>query len=370
MHKSLLALAALMLFATPAIALDLDNTYLPELDTTRFRRDVRVPDILGLQTLKCDFHLHTIFSDGLVWPTVRVLEAWMDGLDAIAITDHLEDYPRKTHVGGDDNSAYEIAKGAAAEHNILLVHGAEITRDMPEGHYNALFLSDANALDVEDFMDAVEAAIEQGAFVQWNHPGWKEQQPKHTHWLEVPDILHKKGWLHGIEVFNFRNWYPVALGWCIEKNLTVTGNSDIHGIVREQYDLSETQRPMTLVFCEERSIPALREALFAGRTATWFSRYLAGQAAYLEALFQAAVKAHPPHMRDSRGARRIRVSNASDIPFTLSGAGPWRGSATLPPRGSSIIHVRGDADTTRVRVTNCYVDAEKTLSTTLALPAE
>lgn len=27
------------------------------------RKDVRIPDIPGYLTLKCDFHMHTIFSD-------------------------------------------------------------------------------------------------------------------------------------------------------------------------------------------------------------------------------------------------------------------------------------------------------------------
>jgi len=36
------------------------------------RKEVKIPDIPGYLTLKCDFHMHTIFSDGLVWPTVRV----------------------------------------------------------------------------------------------------------------------------------------------------------------------------------------------------------------------------------------------------------------------------------------------------------
>ena len=49
-----------------------------------------ISDLKGYVTLKCDFHIHTVFSDGTVWPTVRVDEAYREGLDAIAITDHLE----------------------------------------------------------------------------------------------------------------------------------------------------------------------------------------------------------------------------------------------------------------------------------------
>ena len=32
---------------------------------------VNFPDIPGYKTLKCDFHTHTVFSDGSVWPDIR-----------------------------------------------------------------------------------------------------------------------------------------------------------------------------------------------------------------------------------------------------------------------------------------------------------
>ena len=65
------------------------------------RREINVPDILGYKTLKCDFHVHTVFSDGDVWPTVRIQEAWMDGLDVIAITDHIEYRPHSQDIDAD-----------------------------------------------------------------------------------------------------------------------------------------------------------------------------------------------------------------------------------------------------------------------------
>ena len=55
-------------------------------------RKIEFPDIPGYQTLKCDFHIHSVFSDGSVWPDIRVQEALRDGLDAISLTERLE-YP-------------------------------------------------------------------------------------------------------------------------------------------------------------------------------------------------------------------------------------------------------------------------------------
>ena len=36
---------------------------------TRYRKEVRFPDISGYKTLKCDFHIHTVFSDCHEWST-------------------------------------------------------------------------------------------------------------------------------------------------------------------------------------------------------------------------------------------------------------------------------------------------------------
>jgi hypothetical protein len=53
-------------------------------------RELQFPAPPGYQTLVCDFHMRTVFSDGYVWPTVRVGEAWCEGLKLTAITDHIE----------------------------------------------------------------------------------------------------------------------------------------------------------------------------------------------------------------------------------------------------------------------------------------
>ena len=52
-------------------------------ERVKARRELRLPEIDGYQLLKCDFHVHTIFSDGIVWPTLRVQEAWEEGREAV-----------------------------------------------------------------------------------------------------------------------------------------------------------------------------------------------------------------------------------------------------------------------------------------------
>ena len=70
-----------LLIGANTIAQNVNNIQMPEIMQQSGRKTINVPDLLGYQTLKCDFHMHTVFSDGSVWPTVRVDEIWEDGLD-------------------------------------------------------------------------------------------------------------------------------------------------------------------------------------------------------------------------------------------------------------------------------------------------
>jgi len=284
------------------------------------RKIVHLPDIQGYITLKCDFHMHTVFSDGSVWPTVRIDEAVRDGLDAIAITDHLEVTPKEDYIPIDFNAAWKIGKEYAKERNLILVHATEITkRRMPPGHLNALFITDASLIAGDSVMDCVEAAIKQGAFIQWNHPGWKSQQPDGIPRLyDVHKKLISKGWLHGVEFFNDSEFYPKVFTICKENNLALTGNSDVHGIISETYSAPEyPNRPMTLVMAKERTVDALKEAMFAGRTLVWFRNILAGKEEYAKPFFYSCISVGKPYLQNDKNLY-FEVTNNSDIPFFLT----------------------------------------------------
>ena len=282
------------------------------------RKIVHLPDLPGYVTLKCDFHTHTIFSDGDVWPTVRIDEALRDGLDAIAITDHLEYTPHKDFIPVDYNAAWKIGEEYAKERNLILVHGAEITRKMPPGHFNALFITDASLLTQDSVLDVFEAAIKQGAFLQWDHPGWKTQQPDGIpRMYEIHKKLIKNGWLHGIEFFNEYEYYPQVFTFCKQYNLALMGNSDVHGLISEIYQKPEnTNRPMTLVFAKERSLNSLKEAMFAGRTMVYFRNMLAGKEEYAKQFFYRCISVSKPYYQDDKYLF-FEVINNSDIPFYL-----------------------------------------------------
>ena len=131
------------------------------------------PKVMGYEVVTCDFHMHTMFSDGLVWPSIRVSEAWTEGLDAIAITDHIEYRPYRKYTVNDHNTSYLIAKEAADAVGFMAIKGTEITRTQKTiGHFNALFIQDANPIDTSDAKASIMEAKKQGAFIIWNHPGW------------------------------------------------------------------------------------------------------------------------------------------------------------------------------------------------------
>ena len=60
--------------------------------------------------------------------------------------------------------------------------------------------------------------------------------------------------MHGIEVANGGLFMPEAIQWCLDKNLTMIGTSDIHQPIQTDYDFSKGEhRTMTFVFAKERS---------------------------------------------------------------------------------------------------------------------
>jgi len=254
------------------------------------RKVINIPGIPGYLTLKCDLHMHTVFSDGNVWPSVRVAEAWQEGLDVIAISDHIEYHPHADDIPVQFGRAYEIAKPHADDMGLLLIKAAEITRQMPPGHFNCLFLEDVAALDQEDFWASIGAAVDQGAYIFWNHPGWR-QKDEIPIWFSEHDSLYDLGWMHGMEIVNGGSYYPLAYQWCIEKGITIIGNSDVHNPTGFEYLTGgEETRSLTLVFAREKNIESVREALLAGRTAVWRGDELYGKPACLKAIFDQSVR--------------------------------------------------------------------------------
>jgi hypothetical protein len=339
---------------------------------TRARTPIRIPDIPGYLTLKCDFHIHTVFSDGSVWPSVRSEEAWREGLDAIAITDHIEYQPHKDDRPTNHNRAFDGARPLWQSLDVIVIRGSEITRKMPPGHLNAIFLSDSTSLDVETWQEALKETKRQGAFVFWNHPGWSSQleedgivrwYPEHTELLE-------QGMLHGIEVANGRSVYPEAFAWALEKKLTILSNSDIHSPLNLDYHVHDgDHRPLTLVFAKDRTAQGILEALKTRRTAVYAGTQLLGEERYLAPIFERSVQLLKSKIILT-GTDRVllQIHNDSEIPYQLNRAGQVKGlqfpgALTLPAQKTILAEVKStsaDQSGTRnvalpYRVTNVLV---------------
>ena len=250
------------------------------------------PDIPGYLTLTTDLHQHTVFSDGSVWPDIRVMEALREGLDAISLTEHLEYQPHSADIPHPDrNRSYEIALNEARDHDLLIIHGSEITRAAPMGHSNAVFIKDANPLLAGSAEVPFSEAKKQGAFIFWNHPAWYSQQPQGNPVLsEFQQERIRRGELHGIEVINTTDYSEEALGIALEQNLTIIGTSDIHGLISWDYLEKNNHRPITLVFSKERSAESLKEALFERRTVAVYNTLLVGREEFLKPLLKASVE--------------------------------------------------------------------------------
>jgi len=283
-------------------------------------RKIQFPDIEGYKSLKCDLHIHTVFSDGHVWPNIRIEEALKDGLDAISLTEHIEYQPWKKDIPHPDrNRSYELAKEYSKAHDLIIIHGAEITRNLPVGHANALFINDANKLMIEDAEEAYTEARNQGAFVFWNHPNWVNQEKD-----GIPQLsdFHKKmirsNRLHGIEAVNDVTYSEEALQIAIDHNLTVIGTSDIHGLIDWQFELAEGgHRPINLVFAVDKSEASIKEALFAGRTLSWYQNILIGKEQWMNALLDASISFERKGMIGPSSILEISLTNHSDARFIL-----------------------------------------------------
>ena len=312
-------------------------------NTEKYTRKIFFPDIDGYKTLLTDFHQHTVFSDGSVWPTIRVEEAIKDGLDAISLTEHLEYQPYSKDIPNPDrNRAYNIAKSFAENKNksldrkLIVINGQEITRSMPPGHINAIFLNDANKLlHPKDSLKGILAANKQDAFVFWNHPAWPAQRSDGIAKLdEFHKYLIEKKLLHGIEVVNELYYSEEALRLALENDLTIMGTSDIHGLVDWLFKVPDDNessngtlpghRPVTIILSKDKSEDGIKDALFAGKTAVFYNELLIGKEENLKPLVEKCLVINNindlelGYSEDGKSTiKKVEIKNVSDAPFIL-----------------------------------------------------
>ena len=220
----------------------------------------------------------------------------------------------------------------------MVIKGAEITRSKPLGHLNALFISDANALDVEDPLQAIDIAEAQGAYIIWNHPGWPDNK---STFYPVHEELIKAGKIDAYEAYNYMESYPLTFDWYAQYGIAPMANTDIHGSINIDYDCGDGwMRPMTLVFATEKTEAALREALDAKRTLAFFHGNLVGDKEYLSKLVGASLKTR-------KVGERLEVTNISDITYKMTKGN----SLYVFPAGKTVLI---NAPEGSLEVLNCF----------------
>ncbi|MDG1204506.1 MAG: Sb-PDE family phosphodiesterase [Pseudomonadales bacterium] len=342
-------------------------------------REIHFPDVDGYETLTLDLHTHSVFSDGKVWPTIRIDEAERDGLDGIAITEHLEWQPHIMDIPHPDrNRSFEVAAIAAEKLDLLVIPGIEITRNDQVGHMNALFVKDANELvqqrnstqylpehqfeteaEATEFAKAASAGTAFGAhqIEDKGHSVWVPFADKATYLALVTyafaaeqsaaevlslandqgaftfwnhpdfssprakiDSFHKEqvraGRLHGIEIANGSLYYENALRLALKHKLALIGTSDVHDLIDWDYAPEDGgHRPVTLVFATSKTNDAAKEALFAQRTVVWWENTLIGRPTELDALLQASLNVQASVWSGS--TLKVTLVNDSDANFQL-----------------------------------------------------
>ena len=342
----------------------------------------------GRKVLAVDLHTHSVFSDGHVWPTVRTWEAERDGLAAFAVTEHLEYQPHRDDIPHPDrNRSFELAAQSALEDGdgLIVIPGVEVTRKLPPGHVNAVFIRDANPILTIDSWDqdhienarvALKEAQGQGAFTFWNHPYWERDFPNGV--LVVPDAqkrLVHDGLINGIEVANGRDFSEETYRYALDEGLVILGTSDIHGLIDYDYDIDAGEhRTVTLALAKERSAEGIKNALIAGDTTALFMGNIIGRQEQVEAVVLAAL--HVTLGPGPEGTKTVSVTIRNDAPVRMMlnnlGARKFRDSGDLvilPPNSERTLVLTGGAEqegvTLPVEVLNAYVGPQQKLRTEL-----
>ena len=348
-----------------------------------FRQEIILPQVNGYNVYKADLHVHTLFSDGTVMPNLRVQESWEDGLDIIAITDHIEtrkaeevmvpylknyvkeEYPEalntfialeptpKGSIMVDLNIGVKLAQLEAPKYGLLIIPGAEISRcGATIGHFNALFTTDINEIYDPDPLTCIRNAKAQGALVMQNHPGYRRTNIEPS---EVERQAFAEGLFDGIEVMNGSSFYPGIIDKVQDKGLFIAAGTDVHGSSASKYRHGGNMRTMTLILAKEKTLESVREALEAGRTLALGYETICGEEQLLKDFFAAGMKVEV--IRETKSGVELSLTNMTSLPYILTqNDGNW---LRLQPFTTLRFKVGKDAKTLDLEVLNMFCRADK-----------
>lgn len=343
MKKSIIFLlfASLCIFTVDAQK-KIPHTYRPMGVQPSHRTEIILPQVNGYNVYKGDFHIHTSYSDGRVNPKGRVTEAWLDGLDVIAITDHYEGtsglksalkvaapqsadgkamgYKGAKELGvapADFNAIHKEAEWQLKRsgYPLLLIKGCEMAREPKEyGHFNCLFLKDINSVYDPDIAEAFKKVKKQGGIVIHNHPSYRRGT---TDKSESHKKLYDAGLIDGVEVANGVNFYPHMIRRCVEEKLTMFGNTDEHGLTSARFGSLNCFRTMTLIFAKNLTEKAIKDAILKHRTLAYVCGYVAGEEKLLCDFLNASIECRKVKEDAKKGNRTFMLTNMSSITYRL-----------------------------------------------------
>lgn len=324
------------------------QTLLPTGYVRLSRREIFLPTVNGYNPYKADLHMHSTLTDGVVNIKGRMEEAWSDGLDVLAATEHMSIRPVADTEGKPTpenaklkrskaaTKAVESATKIAEDFGLLVIPGVELTGDAKtQGHFNALFTTDNSVLYDYNAMQAIRNARQQGALIMHNHPGWRHST------LEMTDFekaTYAEGLIDGIELMNGAFFYPGAFETAKKHNLFMTSNTDIHATTAQQYRENGHLRNMTIIFAKECTLESIREALEAHRTLCYSFGTIGGEASLLKEFFEASITIKKLSVDSKKKSQRVMITNTTSLPYTLRiGKG---NPVVLRPLSSTIVSAK------------------------------
>ena len=341
MKRFIVFAVALTVACSAVVAQKIPHSVKTYNEATARRTEIILPQVKGYNCYKGDFHIHTSYSDGRVNPAGRVVEAWLDGLDVIAITDHYEGRSGERrffkviapYFNGGEPLKYQSAgkaKSVKADFNaihqeavdqveksgypMLLIKGCEMARGAEtHGHFNALFLQDLNGLYDADLEVAFKRVKEQGGIIIHNHPAWKRKTSDKT---EFHERVYSLGLIDGVEVVNGYTFYPHIVRRCIDEGLTMFGNTDEHGTTAHRFRQNGNLRTMTIIFAKELTEKAIKDAILKHRTIAYSGGYLIGEESWLIEFLNAAVDCRLTAVKE-KNEHIYMLTNQSSIPLRL-----------------------------------------------------
>ena len=224
------------------------------------------PDLHARRPLRCDFHIHTHYSDGNSSPAQMMLRGRELGLDVAVITDHNRYQPsleamdavRRLDLGLITGPGEEVS---GPNWHIVAVHADAGIYDL--GLQSGRFAGDA-AWEYEALRWAVRTTQAHGGRAYLAHPYWVVERGFH---LPSPwyDRVLEEGILDGIELLgdvkhenNARSLARYLDFRASGRDIPIVGNSDTHG-TEHTYGTY-----WTLVYAREPTLDGVLEAIADG----------------------------------------------------------------------------------------------------------